>query len=252
MKNTDSEKLLNLWKSGYSLIDSCFVFNDAEISEKYDKKYSGLIAKKDEFSKRLKNGKNNILESIVDFSKTMVDYSDAMEIYDLLRKEILKKLANEKIIALGFRSPISKNNYPEIIFAHFWPSNIKKINWDDSSLELSDIEYVNIKLVDISNISETVTPNNSQKEIKLPGTEISNNPPGRPSNKNKIEEAFCALRDNGRIDFTASFTRHINLIRETVILNNDDLKDGKGLGDEVIRVHAKPMFDEYINPQKSS
>jgi len=74
---------------------------------------------------------------------------------------------------------------------------------------------------------------------------------GRPSRRDRIIEAYRALRDAGKIDFRALHLNYAS-VRELVMRMNADQASDKGLSDEAIRSAISAGFKRDQQSESST
>lgn len=250
MENIEQKELLKLWKKGKTLYESLFVLTDKSLLNNYNKSQLELENQTNSFPEKESDSNISMLDGLQAVQKTINKYQGTRNATDKLKRDLLNKVLSEKLIGLGFESPIKPSDIPQYIPLHIWPQKIIDFDWDNSSFSINGVKFINIKIIKNSELKKENNLNNKKEEIKAPKNELIDKPVGRPSRKNEIEAAYNYLREIGSIDYSKTFTSHIQLIRETVRLLNPDLNDNKGLGDEAIRLYAKLLFDRDMSSQK--
>lgn len=231
----NSELLLEFWKKGKTLYAALYEFTNSDIRQEY---VSLDLKRNQENRNILENGGiPNFSAGLKELSNTLLLSNTIDNLRDKLKWDLLNKIISENLIGIGYEAPIKSSDKPQIIPLHVWPRKIKEINWDDNSISKNGIEFINIKVI-----------KKSQFKIKNPIKKIPNIPVedkkgGRPTQKDKIIAAYRHLKHHEKIDYSKNFKSHTKLIRETVLILYPELENDKGLGEEAIRIAAKPLFD---------
>lgn len=158
-----------------------------------------------------------------------------------MRAFILHHLEHGNLFAYGFEPPRRMDSQSiELPTAH-WKGNIR---WDKAILSAQGLEFVEIRIIS-KQIRDELSPKPpADAELEKPQA-------GRPSIKLHIHEAFSDLKNSSNIDINISAKSHYPLIREHMRNTHPDLypKDRK-LGDEGIRYHFSPLFNELKKNRK--
>lgn len=250
MENIEQKELLKLWKKGKTLYESLFVLTDKSLLNNYNKSQLELENQTNSFPEKESDSNISMLDGLQAVQKTINKYQGTRNATDKLKRDLLNKILSEKLIGLGFESPIKSSDIPQYIPLYIWPQKIIDFDWDNSSFSINGVKFINIKIIKNSELKKDNNLKNKKEEIKPPNIEIIDKPVGRPSRKQEIINAYNFLRDKGKIDYSKTFKSHITIIRETVRSLNPKLENDKGLGDEAIRRTVKHFFDQEKNTQK--
>jgi hypothetical protein len=158
-----------------------------------------------------------------------------------MRAFILHHLEHGNLFAYGFEPPRRMDSQSIELPTAYWKGNIR---WDKAILSAQGLEFVEIRILSKQLRNELAAEPSAHAELEKPQA-------GRPSIKLHIHEAFSDLENSGNIDINVSAKSHYPLIREHMRKTHPDLypKDRK-LGDEGIRYHFSPLFNELKKNRK--
>lgn len=257
MENHHPHELIDSWKKGISLSKALSEFADAEVSksnqqlmqEHRDKPISSVPPKDKQLHplERSLSGAMFLLNS----------NSIKKDAEDNLKQNILNKIIDlELLIGLGLEVPFDSSSIPQLIPIQIWPNKISDINWEESSFYSNEIEFKNIRLIETVNFfnysKNKKSGNKYQKNVAELNQEVKEKKTGRPTLKNKIMEGYEYLKNENAIDFNKTFQAHINLIHETIITLNPELRDVKGLHEKTIKRHLSARFSEEKKDSKKT
>jgi len=150
------------------------------------------------------------------------------------------KILSEKLIAIGYKSPIESDDLT-IIPHHMWPPD--KVDIDNSSISANNIEYVRVRIIRKPRIKKSVIkPASDKKEIDLSDIEIKANRAGRPSIKELLVEAYEYLEAKGLIDYDKTFKAHVPFIQQTVLIIHPEITSTVGMSYKTISRHLSKRF----------
>jgi hypothetical protein len=250
LENIDSQVLLKLWKKGKTLYTSLFEFTDNSLRQKYNKSCAELKNQTKTIPEKYPNGVQSISDGIEALSKSFTNYQEIQSANDELKRNLLNNILSERLIGIGFESPIKTTSQPQVIPIHIWPQNITDYDWNESSFSINGVEFLKIRLIKNAEFKSELNLTNEKEEITLPDLEITDKHVGRPSKKKEIIDSYNHLKKENKIDYSKTFKSHTELIRKTVRLHNPKMENDKGLGVEAIRRTVKHLFDQEKKNQK--
>lgn len=230
MENFNSEELFNFWKKGKTLNSAIYSFTSYELQKQYDD-----LEKEDKSRNPWKDDPTaipNISGGLAAVSEAIFHKGKMDDARDKLKWDLLKNILSEKVIGLGYESPVTTESKPKIIPLHIWPQKADKINWNDSSFLENGINFLNIRIIKKSALKKK--PDN-KKKIFSPKIKIENKKMGRPSLKNQIIEAYEYLKKEGAIDYSKTLKSHTELIQKTVQALYPEITSTAGMAHEAIR-----------------
>lgn len=231
----DAEKLINLWKKGKTLYSSLFKYTVPSLLENYNQSQSEFENQTNQISEKNSDAGNSVIAGIQTIQESFSKYQGISSAENELKWDIINKILSEKLIGLGYESPIKSSDLPQIIPIHVWPEKITDFDWKESSFSNNGVEFLKIKLIKFNELKKEINSKNEKKEIKLPDIKVKDKVVGRPSIKDKIIEAYENLKTNGKIDFCKTLKSHTELIQQTVKTLTPDIVDNKGMQHEAIR-----------------
>ena len=208
----------------------------------YINEYEQINLEKYDFDNKLPD--NNLQGVIGNFLQTFTEIDRRTKkkeaAFEKLLWNLLNKILSEKLIGLGVEAPVKSSDYPKIIPLHIWPHKINEINWDDSSISLNGVQFLNIRLIKELNIKKEISPSIPA----LPEIKIKDKKNGRPTHADKINDTYELLKKENKIDFKKPLIWNIELIRETILHSYPDLNGNpKGLGDDAISNKIAKQFN---------
>jgi hypothetical protein len=179
------------------------------------------------------------LNAIIDASNPIL--SGRTEWNNRMREFVLHHLERGNLFAYGFEPPRRLDSQSIQIPATYWKGNIQ---WSKASITAQGLEFVEIRILS-KQLRDKLTAEQSTR------AELDKRQAGRPSIKLHIHEAFSDLKNSSNIDINLPAKSHYPLIREHMRNTHPDLypKDRK-LGDEGIRSHFSPLFNELKKNRK--
>jgi hypothetical protein len=212
----DSNELFSHWKSAEFIYPSAFELCDQNLRNTFKRLHTDLSINLNNSPEFKSTGIGFIGGLAKDFSKTNSLSSEIGRIVDKIKRDILKKLAEDKLIGLGFESNLKTTDTPQIIPPHAWPQNIKNINWENSSFTENGINFLKIKIIPVNKINQSIL----FKEETDNKNEIKNKTPGRPSMRemllnifNNLENEDMLRRENNLSSYTVEIQRRAKEIR---------------------------------------
>lgn len=246
MENIPPQELENFWKKGKTLYASLYQFTAPEILQEYN----DLELKLKNHTHNRGDIKNSILPTLsaglADLSNLVFLQSQIETIRDKLKWDLLNIILSEKLIGIGYETPVKSSDKPQIIPLHIWPQKIKEINWDDSSILKNGVQFLNIRIIKKLPAKKSTT----DKGIILPKAEKKK--VGRPSRKKEIIAAYEDLKKAGLIDYSIPLKSHTELIQKNIQKLFPEIKEIKGMKHEVIRRYIGDRFQEDRNNKTSS
>lgn len=146
--------------------------------------------------------------------------------------EILHLLKAGELLAVGYIASDKRRETPQWIAADRWQNG--RISLQQSQLWVDDDLFEDVRIVE-----------SSERTAAAIAATIAHQPSprrrGRPSRRDRIIEAYRALRDEGKIDFRAL---HLNFepVRKLVMRLPLDQPGEKGLSNEAIRSAISAEF----------
>lgn len=178
-------------------------------------------------------GKLGIVDAILKIGDVAIPAFQAqVGIREEMRAALVNKLRAGKFLAIGFAMPRKPTEQPINIPADLYQSDF--LDWPNCVVKGAGLEFVNVRIVR----APKTPPANStdcsptlQAEMANPvQSEARRRPPGRPSIRWAIEEAYDALEKAGK--FHAGCTQRFRI---KAIQYWNEQKRSLKLGDEVIR-----------------
>jgi hypothetical protein len=163
------------------------------------------------------------------------------ELDNRMRAFVLHHLEHGNLFAYGFEPPRRLDSQSLEIPTAYWKGNI---HWSKASLSAQGLEFTEIRILS-KQLRDELTAEQSTR------ADLDKRQAGRPSIKLHIQEAFSDLNDTNNIDINFPAKSHYPLIREHMRNMHPDLyPEDRKLGDEGIRFHFSPLFNELKKSRK--
>lgn len=224
-------KPLGLWERGLSLEKALFRFGDKKTIDRYEQLISSQpLWRVMSTLTEVINKKPNAFEKS---SKASKDLSEQRDLRQKLEQNLLKQAAKGTLIGFGYSIPRSVNDQPTEIPKDIWQGSI---NWDQSTIRGSGLEFVSVRIVHSKWINEIASELVSKGAGRLPG---------RRSRRSQIQEAIKALDKAGKINTSESIRSHFPLIVDWIHERYPKDPDGdKGLGEKVLYEELSAFFNQ--------
>ena len=243
MEKINPEDLLKLWKKGKTLDASLFEYTDDSLRKKLDNSYIEFQNLTNAISEEYPHGVQSMADGLKGAQKIITKHQDFRSANNELKWNLLNNVLSEKLIGLGFESPIKTSSTPQVIPIYIWPQKIFDINWSESSFLNNGVEFLNIRLIEIAELKNKKNIDNQINKLKkLPDIKIKDKKVGRPSKKEKIIEAYEYLKKNNKLKYSKTLKSHTELIQQTVHKLNPKVTGTKGMQHEAIRRTLSERF----------
>jgi hypothetical protein len=170
-------------------------------------------------------------------------YGRFLDARDKARREILHLLKTGELLAVGYIASDRRRETPQWIAARGWETG--RVSWDESQLWTDSNEiFEEVRIIQSRDANTAAIA----ATMELPPASRRR---GRPSRRDRIIEAYRALRDAGKIDFRALHLNYAS-VRELVMRMNADQASDKGLSDEAIRSAISAGFKRDQQSESST
>ena len=223
------------WQQGLPLGEALEEYSDPELWEEYEPIAALVMPKLPPADLPLEPFKPS--DQIHRAALPPIDPARLMErFYSLdngIKADVIRRLTAGELLAVGYPAPRRRRQPPVWILPSTWEQG--RVSWMESELwtDTNAFEQVRVILSPAAAAASIVAT--------IPPPEPTR-PAGRPTRREDIRQAYIALREAGRIDFSA-LSRNIPLIREAALrLRGGDMTDTKGLKDSTIEFAIGEQF----------
>lgn len=225
---------VSAWNTGVTLLEAMEQFADPDLSAEYGELYHKMFPPIP--SVDLRPLFRNTSPAPLPYDPVL-DLLRLNSLGDKLKAQILESLNGGKLLAVGYALPRRRNQKPEWVQPDHWAVGLP--NWDNSELWGRGYGYTDVRV-----IQAAADPTAIAASMPVPETR---RPPGRPTHRHLIMQAYETLRDMDRIDYR-SFSRNIPSIRELALRLSGEPSKSVGLGDETIR---STLSEEFKRDQEA-
>ncbi|AGI73765.1 hypothetical protein OA238_c38180 [Octadecabacter arcticus 238] len=233
----------DLWNRGMHLSRAPYAYAPKSEKEEHKRLHSvsasELIAKAAEETAASGLTSWEVVNAMMGASNPIL--SARMELDNRMRAFVLHHLEHGNLFAYGFEPPRRLDSQSLEIPSAYWKGHIK---WNKACLSAQGLEFIEIRILSKQLRDKLIA-------VQSTHTELDKRPVGRPSMKLHIQEAFSALEKSGKIDINEPAKPHFRLVREHMRNAHPDLyPKAHKLGDEGIRSHFAPLFNELRKTNK--
>ncbi|WP_424177139.1 hypothetical protein [Yoonia sp. TsM2_T14_4] len=235
--------LQKIWANGIPMSRAWYAYAHADLKEKWNaaQNKSAMTA----FEKGVEEAKMKDRPLSEVFMSGIVGSREILTEREKVRKSLQTNIINHvklgRLLSFGFEPPRSLSSVPVAIPPDVWKGHV---DWTASSLSGQSLQFIEVRLISPEGQDRLV-------EEALLSVEMERRQAGRPSIKLDVQKAFSALEKLGGIDVERSAKAHFPLIRQHMRTTNPDrYPESYKLGDEGIRSHFTPLFNELRKSSK--